>query len=87
MEISMRAKLVIESVTQYEGTETLKFNAIGRSGSYPDDGFDEDNTFAKFTPSAKLEMCITNKALHGKFVAGEKYYVDFTKVVEEKKEG
>ena len=38
----------------------------------------EDNTFSEATPSAELKMTVTNKALHGKFKPGQKFYVDFT---------
>jgi hypothetical protein len=74
----MRAKLKIESVTPFPGGETLKLRAVGKPGGYDPDGSDEDNTFATFTPTAELEMNVTNPALLGKFKAGAKYYVDFT---------
>jgi len=74
----MRAKLQIASITQHAGgNETLKFHAVSAS-SYPADGSDEDNTYAKYSPSASLEITIANPALHGKFEAGQKFYVDFT---------
>ena len=75
----MRAKLKIESVTAFEGGEKLKFHAVCKTGSYPADGSDEDNTYAKFSPSASLEIAVMNPALHGQFKPGEKFYVDFTK--------
>ena len=75
----MRAKLVIETVTTHpNGSEDLKFRAVGRDDSYPEDGSDENNTFAKFTPSAELSMHVANPALQGKFKAGQQFYVDFT---------
>lgn len=75
----MRAKLKISTVTKTEhGQEILKFHAVA-ANSYPPDGSDEDNTFAKFSPSAMLEITIANPALLGKFQPGEKFYVDFTK--------
>jgi hypothetical protein len=75
---TMRAKLQIASITQHAvGVETLKFHAVGTS-PYPADGSDEDNTYAKFSPSASLEITIANPALHGQFSPGQKYYVDFT---------
>lgn len=73
----MRAKMKVESVQVFEGREVLKMNAVCKSGSYPADGSDEDNTFALFTPGATLEMQITNPALHGKFKPGQKFYLDF----------
>jgi hypothetical protein len=74
----MRAKMKVESVQRFEGREVLKMHAVAKSSGYPDDGSDEDNTFAKFTPGANLEMTISNPTLHGQFSPGQKFYVDFT---------
>lgn len=80
----MRAKLRIRSIKNYPETgdatqQTLTFAAVGPKEPYPADGSDENNTFARFTPSADLTMCITNPALIGKFEEGQEYYVDFSK--------
>lgn len=75
---TMRAKFVVNSIEKFGGCEVVKFNAVGRSGGYPADGSDEDNTFAKFTPSAECKLTITNPDLHGKFEPGQKFYVDFS---------
>lgn len=78
MSTSMRAKMKINRIEQYSATcETLHFNAVCAK-TYPADGGDEDNTFAKFTPSATLTIQITNPALVGQFKPGETYYIDFT---------
>lgn len=75
---AMRAKLQIASVTKHNAEcEQLKFHGVAAK-SYPADGLDEDNTFAKFSPSVSLEITITNPALIGKFEPGQKFYVDFT---------
>jgi hypothetical protein len=75
----MRAKMKVLSVTTTEAPgETIKFSAVCKSGSYPADGTDEDNSFAKWTPSATLEMYISNPALLGKIKPGQKFYLDFT---------
>lgn len=75
----MRAKLQISTVTKTQhGQEILKFHAVSKSGSYPEDGSDEDNTYAKFSPCAELSITIANPALLGKFEPGQKFYVDFT---------
>jgi hypothetical protein len=58
--------------------EALVFSAVCKSGGYPADGSDENNSFAKWTPSAELKMSITNPALIGKFFIGQEFYVDFT---------
>lgn len=76
--MEMRAKMKVESVQVFEGCEILRMCAVCKSGGYPSDGSDEDNTFAKFTPGATLEMHISNEALHGKFKPGQKFYLDFT---------
>lgn len=73
----MRAKMYITSIEQFLAQETLKLSAVAAK-SYPADGSDEDNTYAKFSPSASLSLTIANPALIGKFKPGEHYYVDFT---------
>lgn len=80
---AMRAKMQIGMVQVHkreDGStyqETLTMHAVAAS-KYPDDGSDEDNTFAKFSPGAHLSINIANPALFGNFAHGEKYYVDFT---------
>ena len=76
----MRAKMRISSVyKQFEGQEILYFDAVGRSDNYPEDGSDENNTYAKFTPAGSLLLTVVNPALLGMFEVGEEYYLDFTK--------
>lgn len=82
---TMRAKLQVSSVfarpnpeTGETVGETVKFHGVAKSGGYPPDGSDEDNTFAKWTPSASFEIYIANPALFGQFEPGQKFYVDFT---------
>ena len=70
---TMRAKLVVQSVKKTDYAEELEFNAV-----YGGDKNSEDNTFAESTPSAHLLMQVTNKALHGQFKPGQKFYADFT---------
>ena len=57
--------------------ETLTMHAVGAS-NYPEDGSDEENTYAKFSPGAQLSINIANPALWGQFKVGDRYYVDFT---------
>lgn len=78
MSTTMRAKFVVASVERFNGSEKLKFNAVGRSSAYPADGSDEDNTYARFTPLAQCELHVNNPDLQGKFNPGDKFYVDFT---------
>lgn len=77
MQTSMRAKFVISKVERFQGCEKVSFNAVCAK-SYPSDGSDEDNTYAKFSPQAECSITIANPALIGKFNLGEKFYVDFT---------
>lgn len=77
MSTTMRAKLQVATVTRHPGSEQLKFNAVCPP-SFDKDGLHEDSTFAKFSPSASLEIHITNPALIGKFNPGDRFYVDFT---------
>lgn len=74
----MRAKMKVTSVMVMEGSENVMMNAVCKSGNYPEDGTDEDNTFAKWTPTGTIQLAITNPALHGQFKPGQKFYVDFT---------
>lgn len=78
MNIVMRAKMRVVSVSPYADGEILTLSAVAKDGGYPEDGSDEDNTFAKWTPTADLTMDIRNPNLLGKFAVGQKFYVDFT---------
>ncbi len=80
----MRAKLRVGSVLPFPdgqggvAQERVTFHGVAKSDGYPADGADEDNTYAKYSPSATLDMVIANPALIGKFAVGDKFYVDFT---------
>jgi hypothetical protein len=76
----MRAKMKVAAVVNHETSEELTFTAVSKSDGYPADGSDENNTFAKWTPSAELKMTITNPSLIGKISKGQEFYVDFTLV-------
>lgn len=77
MSAFMRAKLQISHIEQFGESERLHFHGVAAK-AYPADGSDEDNTFAKFSPSVELKITIANPALVGKFKPGEKFYLDFT---------
>jgi len=80
---AMRAKMRITKVEQFEGgNEKLEMTAVSKSTAYPADGSDEDNTYAKFSPSGSLTLTISNPALAGKFRPGQKFYLDFTEATE-----
>lgn len=74
----MRAKMKISRIEKFEIGERLYLSAVCPKEGYGTDGSDEDNSYAKFTPSAELNMYIANPALLGKFTAGDVYYLDFT---------
>lgn len=79
----MRAKLKVLSVEQFEHCDNLKLQAVCRADGYSEDGRDENNTFATFTPTANLEMTVTNPDLIGKIRPGKTFLVDFTEVDEQ----
>jgi hypothetical protein len=68
----------VADVKQNDGSESLSFSAVCKNDGYPDNGLDENNTFATWTPTAELKMEVTNPALFGKFAIGQEFYVDFT---------
>lgn len=86
----MRAKMQVMSVATNGGvdaagnattiSEQLRLGAVGPNRNYEADGTgDEDNTFSRWTPCADLNITIQNPELFGKFKAGDKFYVDFTR--------
>ena len=81
----MRAKVKVTAVfpSSDKSSEILYFGGVSKN-KYDPDGLDEDNTFAKFTPSFHLQMSITNPSLLQTFEVGDVFYVDFVK--EDKKE-
>ena len=80
MPVVMRAKMVVADVVPYENGvgETLNFTAVSKSEPYDENGSDENNTYALYTPTANLSMEVVNPALIGKIKVGEAYYLDFT---------
>jgi hypothetical protein len=77
----MRAKFYVESVTISPGQERLKFHAVDPKKGYGADGIDEDNDYARWSPSASCEISVANPALHGQFKPGDTFYVTFTRAV------
>lgn len=82
----MRAKLRVTNSIVNEGppgepphSEQLTFCGVSRSGGYPEDGSDENNTFAKWSPSVSLDITIANPNLIGALRVGEEFYVDFSR--------
>jgi len=58
--------------------ENLTLLPVPKSGAYPSDGSDEDNSYARWTPAGELKLTIQNPALFGKLPIGARFYVDFT---------
>lgn len=77
---NMIAKLVISTVLSNEGQDTLTMRAVGRNEGYDEDGWDENNTYANYTPSAELVISIANPNLVGTFKPGDTFLVNFKKV-------
>lgn len=81
----MRAKMVVTEVNrtgyqngpEFQMQDRIKLVAVAAK-TYPADGSDEDNTYAKFSPSGELSLSIVNPALIGKIQPGQKFYLDFT---------
>lgn len=77
MSAFMRAKMQVNKVERFAGADRITCNAVAAK-SYPTDGSDEDNTYAKFSPSGELTLTIANPALLGMIEPGKKFYLDFT---------
>jgi hypothetical protein len=81
MSTTMRAKMQIQEVKRFQGGDTIKACAV-TSKPFDKDGNNEDNTYAKFSPSGALELTLANPALLGKIEPGQKFYLDFTPAVD-----
>jgi len=67
----------VQEVVSNEYSDVTKFACV-----YGGSTNAEDNTFAKATPSGKMELQIDNPALKGFFKPGTKVYVDITVIPE-----
>lgn len=86
----MRAKIRVSTVTpptvevlpgaDMAPAQTIVAFPVSKSEAYPADGSDENNTFAKWSPSGEFKLTITNPALSNRIKAGDEFYVDFTPV-------
>ena len=85
-ERKMRAKVRVGSIipgyplADGTPTEALTLFGVAKNGPYPADGADEDNSFARWTPSATFSLHIANPELVGTFQVGDTFYVDFISV-------
>lgn len=76
----MRAKVRITAIENQGHQEKFTFNFPAKDGPYPADGSDEDQQFAKYSPSGSLSLTVANPNLVGKFEVGETFYLDFIPV-------
>lgn len=82
----VRAKMAVNEIRRYRGSnynpetksydacemQAVKLNAVSAGNN------EEDNTFAAATPSASVDISITNPNTVGFFELGKTYFVDFT---------
>lgn len=80
MTVTLRAKMRVNSVQSTETQDIIDCHAVGLSSKYPDDGTDENNTYAKYTPEGSLNLTITNPDLLGQINAGDELILDITSV-------
>lgn len=88
-EYVMRAKMRVTSTDKTNaGKEgdpyrsiSIRAAAVCKDGGYPADGMDEDNSFARWTPSMELTGTINNPALFDRLAEGNVFYVDFHRAV------
>lgn len=69
--MNIRAKMVCEGVSKTGDSENVALRAV-TSGS------EENKTFAKYTPSAYVQLTIDNPSAQGAFEQGKEYFVDFS---------
>lgn len=84
--MNMRAKFLITKVTEHKKDGLPDGAVVGEaiegigvtSKPYDAEGHNEDNTFAKYTPTAYFSMTILNPSLLGQYKVGMKLYSDFS---------
>jgi len=76
MNATTRAKFVVQEVRNHAENHQLVILQAVTDKPFDAAGKSEDNDFARWTPSGTLDITITNPDLVGKFVAGQKYYLD-----------
>lgn len=67
--MSVRAKFICNSITQYVGNRSVQFQAVyGKEG--------ENHEFSKYTPSGNLQMTIDPETkAYDAFEVGKQYYL------------
>jgi hypothetical protein len=84
----MRAKFQVNGVEVTKSgdvtvSELVTMSAVCGSKPFGTNGESEDNTFARWTPFGEVKLQINNPELFGKHKQGQKFYADFTEVVEQ----
>ena len=74
-----RAKIKIDAINRAPGVDTLIASPVTDT-KLGDGGRNEDNSFARYTPSGEIKLTITNPELIGQISPGEEFLVDFTPV-------
>ena len=74
----LRAKFKCHFVTKsYDGNEQVHLVPVYGTSDKP-----ANDEWSQYTPSGKLEMCITAKGGQGFFVPGSDYFLDFVEDTE-----
>lgn len=74
-----RAKIKIDKVHREVGFDTVIASPVTGT-KLGENGRNDDNTFARWTPSGEIKLQINNPDLIGQITPGEEYLVDFTPV-------
>lgn len=78
----MRAKMQVSQVTDFGGCFQIKASPVCGNKPFGSNGENEDNSFARYSPTGELTLSITNPDLFGKIKPGQKFYIDFTEAAE-----
>lgn len=70
--MSIRAKFIVESITETAYSRTVKMRAVMAG-----DGKGNES-WSQATPSGELTMVVTNPAAYSQFEVGKPYFLDFT---------
>lgn len=87
--MTTRAKMQVLSIVPYapdqgRHQEEVHFSAVCGNVKFGPNGENEDNSYARWTPTGSMKLAITNPNLYGAFKEGKRYYVDITEAHEGK---
>lgn len=84
---NVRAKLVCTNIRPWDDGATADPQKVGEvvtfEARYNGEDTPEDNNFSKYTPSASMDMSITNPELFNHFQVDKAYYFDISEAVPE----